>query len=351
MTMSTEVCRTIVAGGGVTTVFSFSFPIPGAISTSQTNAELIYQDSAGVNTILADNLWSITGVSTPTVPSVGGTFTYPLSGPPIQTGTSLTLVRIVPYTQPTTLMAQGAYDPNVVMSALDNLAFQTSQLNTRMLETLRVPITEAAMNELPTVPGRANLVTGFDANGQTIMTTGGGGGGGGSTGSTGPTGPTGPSGGPTGPTGAAGVTGATGPAGATGATGAAGVTGPTGPAGSTTGVALLAVENVWTKSQNGPVAALADAATVAWDMSNIQIATLTIAGNRTLGAPTNRQAGTYGLIVTQGSGGSHTLAYNAVFKFPGAVPVVLSTGAGQKDALMMVDDGTDILVVGQLNFG
>lgn len=242
MTLATEVCRTIVQGDGATTVFTYAFPIPGAISTDQTNAQLTYQDSGGVNTILADNLWSITGVSTPTVPSTGGTFTYN-PGTPIQTGTFLTLVRIVPYLQPTTLNAQGAYDPNVVMGALDNLGFQTSQLNTRLLETLRVPITEAAMNELPTVPGRASLVAGFDANGQTIMTTGGGGGGGGATGATGATGaigPTGPSGGPTGPTGATGAGGAAGPtgptgpagvAGATGATGAGGGAGPTGPTG------------------------------------------------------------------------------------------------------------------------
>lgn len=130
---------------------------------------------------------------------------------------------------------------------------------------------------------------------------------------------------------------------------ASGGTGATTLAGA--GIAVLGSTNAFTKSQGGPTGALTDAATVAWNAGNIQVATLTIAGNRTLGAPSGLTAGqTYILIVTQGSGGSHTLAYNAVFKWPSGSAPVLSTTAGAVDILTFVTNGTNLYGVAQLNF-
>lgn len=143
-----------------------------------------------------------------------------------------------------------------------------------------------------------------------------------------------------------GGSGATGATGATGAAGATGTIGPTGATGSAAGAALLASLNAFTKSQTGPPGTLTDAATITWAGDTVQIATLTIAGNRTLAAITSPVIGTYLLIVTQGSGGTHTLAYNAAYKNPGGVAPTLSTAAGAKDALCIVYDGTDLLIIG-----
>lgn len=171
MTVETEVTRVIVAGNGVTTAFSYTFPIPGSSSTDQTNAELLLLGTDSSITVLADNLWSITGVET----DVGGTVTYPLSGSPVTTGAFLILNRIVPYLQSTSLSAQGAYSPEVVEAALDNLAFQTEQLNTRLLQAVRAPIADAALSDLPTAEKRANSFLYFDDNGDvtTASSTGG----------------------------------------------------------------------------------------------------------------------------------------------------------------------------------
>lgn len=174
MTVSTEISRVILAGNGVTTSFAYSFPIPGSSATDQTNAELILTDTASVSTTLADNLWSITGVDT----DVGGNVVYPLSGSPVGTGSFLTLNRIVPYLQPTELGSQGAYSPEVVMGALDNLAFQTEQLNTRALQAVRAPITDPALSDLPPAADRANSFLFFDDNGDVTTSTGSGAGGG-----------------------------------------------------------------------------------------------------------------------------------------------------------------------------
>jgi hypothetical protein len=78
----------------------------------------------------------------------------------------------------------------------------------------------------------------------------------------------------------------------------------------TTTVAGLAVVQSFTKAQRGTVVALTDAATIAVDLSLGNNFSVTLGGNRTLGAPTNQTAGQSGVIVvTQDSTGSRTLAW------------------------------------------
>lgn len=89
---------------------------------------------------------------------------------------------------------------------------------------------------------------------------------------------------------------------------------------------------------------LTDAATVAWDMALGINANVTLAGNRTLGAPTNIRAGSSGLLtITQDATGSRTLAYNAAWKFAGGTAPVLSTTAAARDLLAWYSpDGTTL---------
>jgi hypothetical protein len=80
--------------------------------------------------------------------------------------------------------------------------------------------------------------------------------------------------------------------------------------------------------------ALTDAANVALDWNSGLAFSLTVAGNRTLSNPTNGQPGTTRLVlVTQGSGGSHTLAYGDQYKFENGVVPTLSTAAAAVDIL------------------
>ena len=84
----------------------------------------------------------------------------------------------------------------------------------------------------------------------------------------------------------------------------------------------------------GVPVALTDAATVAVDLSLSNNYTLTLAGSRTLGAPTNQTAGQSGVVViTQDATGSRTLAFNAVWKFPGGTAPTLTTTANAVDVL------------------
>lgn len=90
----------------------------------------------------------------------------------------------------------------------------------------------------------------------------------------------------------------------------------------------------YSAAQRGTYVTLTDAATIATNMSlgnNFQV---TLAGNRTLDAPTNVVAGQSGIIrVVQDATGSRTLAYNSVFKFPGGTAPTLTTTANAVDLL------------------
>lgn len=87
---------------------------------------------------------------------------------------------------------------------------------------------------------------------------------------------------------------------------------------------------------------LTDAATINWDMSSGAIATVTLADNRTMAAPTNLKKGTYILHVIQDGTGGRTLTWNAVFKWIGGVTPTLSSGANDHDVFTFVCDGTNL---------
>ena len=99
-------------------------------------------------------------------------------------------------------------------------------------------------------------------------------------------------------------------------------------------VAGIDVVQSYSKAQRGTVVALTDAATIATDLSLGNNFSVTLGGNRTLGAPTNQTAGQSGvIIVTQDGTGGRTLAYNSVFKFPGGTAPTLTTAANAVDVI------------------
>jgi len=87
---------------------------------------------------------------------------------------------------------------------------------------------------------------------------------------------------------------------------------------------------------------LTDAATITWDVSAGQIATVTLGGNRTIAAPTNLKVTTYLLHVIQDGTGSRTLTWNSVFKWPAGTAPPLTTTAAARDIFSFVSDGTNL---------
>jgi hypothetical protein len=91
---------------------------------------------------------------------------------------------------------------------------------------------------------------------------------------------------------------------------------------------------------------LTDAATIAVDWSTFLTGKVTLAGNRTLGAPTNAEPGTWRTIrVVQDGTGSRTLGFSAVYLTQDNETITLSTGAADKDTLYIYCETTSLFHV------
>jgi cytoskeletal protein CcmA (bactofilin family) len=115
----------------------------------------------------------------------------------------------------------------------------------------------------------------------------------------------------------------------------------------TTTLAGLAIAQEYTATQNFNETTLTDAATIAWDVSANQVTSVTLTANRTFGAPTNQVAGAvYVLTVKQDGTGSHTITWNAVFKWSSSVPTLTTTGSA-RDIFVFLSDGTNLYEIGR----
>jgi len=80
------------------------------------------------------------------------------------------------------------------------------------------------------------------------------------------------------------------------------------------------------------ITTLTDGATITPDFSASCNFTVTLGGNRTMGAPTNQVAGQSGSIfIIQDATGSRTLTWNSAWDFPAGTAPTLSTAANAID--------------------
>lgn len=100
------------------------------------------------------------------------------------------------------------------------------------------------------------------------------------------------------------------------------------------------------------VQALTDQATITWDASLGAVATVTLAGSRTMAAPTSLKAGgDYYLIVTQDGTGGRTLTWNSVFKAQGGgVHAQPETAISAVTVFHWKSDGTNLYTPEQTPF-
>jgi len=119
----------------------------------------------------------------------------------------------------------------------------------------------------------------------------------------------------------------------------------------TAGVAVLATAQEYTRTHNFNATTLTDAASISWDLSQNQVASVTLTDNRTLSNPTNKVDGAvYILIVKQDGTGSRTLSFDSDYKFAGGTAPTLTTTASKADILTFVCDGTNMMGIASLQF-
>lgn len=87
---------------------------------------------------------------------------------------------------------------------------------------------------------------------------------------------------------------------------------------------------------------LTDAASISWDMAAGNIAAVTLAGNRTLGNPTNKRPGTSILRVKQDATGGRELALGTDYRTAGGAGITLTAAANATDILTFVNFGDGI---------
>ena len=95
---------------------------------------------------------------------------------------------------------------------------------------------------------------------------------------------------------------------------------------------------------------LTDQATIAWDVIASPVAKVTLAGNRTMAAPsgTGPAAGQFiSLLVIQDGTGSRTITWNAVYEFPSDTAPTLTTTAAKGDLFSFRYNGSKWLLIGQ----
>lgn len=95
---------------------------------------------------------------------------------------------------------------------------------------------------------------------------------------------------------------------------------------------------------------LTDQAAIDWNLALGGAAQVTLAGDRTLNAPSNMVNGArYRLKIIQDGTGTRLLTWNAIFRFPAGVHPCLSAAVGNIDILQFDCDGTYMDCVGMVN--
>ena len=113
-------------------------------------------------------------------------------------------------------------------------------------------------------------------------------------------------------------------------------------------VAGINVAQEFTATQNFNATTLTDASTIAWDASANQVTSVTLGGNRTLGASTNQvDGGVYVISIIQDGTGGRTLSFNSNYKFAGGTAPTVTSTASARDVFVFMSNGTNMFEIGR----
>lgn len=164
MTIETTAIKAVALGNGASTVWPYTFLIPEA---SDLQLKLVTVASGDETTIAPAN-YTVTGIGN----EAGGSVTYPLSGSPVSSAYYVVIERVLPLTQETDLLNQGAAYPQSIEDALDYLTMLTQQLQDQIDRAIVFSVADTVETTLPTAAARANLFLGFNSDGDPVAVDG-----------------------------------------------------------------------------------------------------------------------------------------------------------------------------------
>lgn len=163
MTVSSSTDRETYTGNGVATVFSLPFRF---FENAEIQASLIVDATGVVMPLGIGTNYTLTGAGEPEQSgSATGQLTM-LVAPAI--GESLFVQRVIPVTQPTDLVNQGRFFPEIHENAFDRLTMLIQQSDQTASRALRVQDYDPVPNRLPGVVDRALKLLSFDGDGNPV---------------------------------------------------------------------------------------------------------------------------------------------------------------------------------------
>lgn len=164
MTVSNSTNKIIGNGNGATTSWPFSFKV-----FDPEHLVVTYTDAGGDESTLDPGDYTVS-LNADQDASPGGTLGY---SPAIASGTKLTILRSVPYTQATDLKNQGGFFPEVLERGFDLVVMQVQQLREQLARALKLSPSQSAIGELEaTDAARAGSYLGFDLAGNLSLYAG-----------------------------------------------------------------------------------------------------------------------------------------------------------------------------------
>lgn len=125
---------TVYAGNNTATVFPYLFPV-----TDKTYIEIVRTNAdTTVTPLVVDVDYTVNGVGN--TDSSTWTILYPISGSPMPTGVSISIVPNLPLVQETNYSNQGGYFPKTVESSLDFLTIIAQQQKEAISRCIQVPL-------------------------------------------------------------------------------------------------------------------------------------------------------------------------------------------------------------------
>lgn len=117
--------------------------------------------------------------------------------------------------------------------------------------------------------------------------------------------------------------------------------------------ARLDTAQTFAKGAGSTIVTLTDGATITPNCEDGNVFRVTLAGNRTMAAPSNPRSGqTIVLHVLQDGTGSRTLAWNAIYRFAGSTDPTLTTAASARDVFAFnYDSVSNVWAQAGLNVG